>query len=493
VRRFVAFVVVAVLLAAACGDDDGADGATTSGGSATISEGELDWIECPDAGDDVECATLAVPRDYDEPDGETIDLALMRDRAGDDDARIGSLLVNPGGPGVPGTDLVPAAAFIWPAEIRDRFDIVGWDPRGTGGSAPVDCVDDVDRYFAEPDPSPDDDAENQVLVDRAQEFDNACEEAAGDLLGQISTVDTANDLERIRIALGENTISYMGFSYGSELGATYATLFPRSIRAMVLDGAIDPDLDSIETARAQAIGAEHALDAFLADCSSHSTCAFHNDGDAEGAYDTLIAGLDADPLPPPESGRPEVGQGVALNAVIQALYSTDFWPVLAEALDAAQDGDGDGLLALSDTYLERDDDGTWTNTIEAFISISCLDDPAPRDLDAYAELADEFEQVAPRLGRSFASGYQCALWPVESEPGPSVDGAGAPPIIVAGTTGDPYTPLEQTAALADALATGVLLVREGEGHTGYGEGSCIDDLIDDYLIDLTVPEDGTRC
>jgi pimeloyl-ACP methyl ester carboxylesterase len=485
VRRLVVLVTVAALLTAACGDDDDTDGSTSAG--------TLEWIECPDAGDDVECATLAVPLDYDDPDGETIDLALMRDRADDEGDRIGSLLVNPGGPGVPGTDLVPVARIVWPREIRDRFDIVGWDPRGTGGSAPVDCIDDVDRYFAEPDPSPDDDSENQVLVDRAQEFDDFCEQAAGELLGQISTVDTANDLERIRIALGEDTISYMGFSYGSELGATYATLFPESIRAMVLDGAIDPDLDTTETARAQAIGAEHALDSFLADCSSHRTCAFHNDGDAEGAYDALIASLDSDPLPPPERGRIEVGQGVALNAVIQALYSTDFWPVLAEALDAAQEGDGDGLLALNDTYLERDDDGTWTNTLEAFVAIGCLDDPAPRDIDAYAELADEFEEVAPRLGRSFASGYQCALWPVESRPGPQVDGEGAPPIVVAGTTGDPYTPLEQTAALADALATGVLLVREGEGHTGYGEGSCIDDIIDDYLINLTVPEDGTRC
>ena len=153
------------------------------------------------------------------------------------------------------------------------------------------------------------------------------------MLAHISTVDTANDLERVRQALGEDTISYIGFSYGSELGATYATLFPKHIRAMVLDGAIDPDLDGVETAHAQAIGAEHALDSFLADCSSHRTCAFHNNGNAEGAYDTLMSELDANPLPPPEKGRPEVGQGVALNAVIQALYSSDLWPSLAEALE----------------------------------------------------------------------------------------------------------------------------------------------------------------
>ena len=285
-----------------------------------------------------------MPVDYDAPEGSTIDLGLMRLPAGNTSERIGSLLVNPGGPGVPGTDLVVNAAAIWPKRIRDHFDIVAWDPRGTGSSAPIDCVDDLDHYFAEPDPSPDTAEENEVLVDRAQEFDDACEQKNAAMLGHISTVDTTRDLDRIRDALGEDTISYMGFSYGSELGATYATLFPTHIRAMVLDGAIDPDLDGVETARAQAIGAEHALDTFLADCSGHRTCAFNNNGDAEGAFDELMARLDTDPLPPPDRGRPEVGQGVAINAVIQALYTTDLWPALADALDQAQHGDGDGLL-----------------------------------------------------------------------------------------------------------------------------------------------------
>jgi pimeloyl-ACP methyl ester carboxylesterase len=492
VRRL-ALIVVAALAFAACGDDGGSSASTTD-----TTTGDISWIDCPAAGRNIECATLTVPVDYDAPatsdqHGSTIDLGLMRLPAGNASERIGSLLVNPGGPGVPGTDLVVNAAAIWPKRIRDRFDIVAWDPRGTGGSAPIDCVDDLDRYFAEPDPSPDTAEENEVLVDRAQEFDDACEQKNEAMLGHISTVDTTRDLDRIREALGEDTISYMGFSYGSELGATYATLFPTHIRAMVLDGAIDPDLDGVETARAQAIGAEHALDTFLADCSAHRTCAFNNNGDAGGAFDELMAKLDSDPLPPPDRGRPEVGQGVAINAVIQALYTTDLWPALADALDQAQHGDGDGLLALSDTYLERDDDGTWTNSIEAFIAISCLDDPVPRDVASYATLADEFEKLAPRLGRSFASGYQCALWPVPSQPGPTATGAGAPPILVVGTTGDPFTPLEQTKALADALESGVLLVREGEGHTAYGQDECVDDAIDSYLIDLTVPADGTRC
>ena len=495
-RRLALIVVAALALGLAACDDDASSSSTTvaEGASTTVAESAaLDWQSCPDAGRGIECATLTVPVDYDDPEGSTIDLALMRLPAANQSDRIGALLVNPGGPGVPGTDLVVSAKAIWPKRIRDRFDIVGWDPRGTGGSAPIDCVADLDRYFAEPDPSPDTSAENQLLVDRAQEFDDACEKADGPMLSHISTVETANDLDRVRTALGEETITYMGFSYGSELGATYATLFPTHIRAMVLDGAIDPDLDGIETARAQAIGAERALDSFLADCSAHRTCAFNNRGNAESAFDDLMAKLDAEPLPPPERGRPEVGQGVAINAVIQSLYTTQLWPTLADALDRAQHGDGDGLLALSDSYLERDDDGTWSDTLEAFIAISCLDDPVPRDISAYASLADEFEKLAPRLGRSFASGYQCALWPVPPQPGPTATGAGAPPILVVGTTGDPFTPLEQTKALADALESGVLLVREGEGHTAYGEDECVDDTIDAYLIDLTVPADGTRC
>ena len=435
-----------------------------------------------------------MPVDYDVPEGSTIDLGLMRLPAGNTSERIGSLLVNPGGPGVPGTDLVVNAAAIWPKRIRDRFDIVAWDPRGTGGSAPIDCVDDLDRYFAEPDPSPDTAEENEVLVDRAQEFDDACEQKNEAMLGHISTVDTTRDLDRIREALGEDTISYMGFSYGSELGSDVRDPLPDAHPG---DGARRRDRSRPRRCRdrpcpghrgrararhvpRRLLGAPHVR-VQQQRRRRRSVRRAHGEARLRSRCRRRIA------------GRPEVGQGVAINAVIQALYTTDLWPALADALDQAQHGDGDGLLALSDTYLERDDDGTWTNSIEAFIAISCLDDPVPRDVAAYATLADEFEKLAPRLGRSFASGYQCALWPVPSQPGPTATGAGAPPILVVGTTGDPFTPLEQTKALADALESGVLLVREGEGHTAYGQDECVDDAIDSYLIDLTVPADGTRC
>ncbi len=255
VRRLV-LLAVAVLLLAACASDDTTSADTTgastsvtsvSSTTTTATSTSLDWVTCPDAGQGFECSTLTVPVDYADPTGPTIDLALIRLPAGNTSDRIGTLLVNPGGPGAPGTELVAAAKQVWPKRIRDRFDIVSWDPRGTGGSAPVDCVTDLDHYFTEPDPSPDTPAENQDLIDRAQSFDDACEKADGPMLAHISTVDTTRDMDRVRQALGEETISYMGFSYGSELGAIYATLFPKHIRAMVLDGAIDPDLDGIET------------------------------------------------------------------------------------------------------------------------------------------------------------------------------------------------------------------------------------------------------
>ena len=425
-------------------------GAPTTGAATTettsAAASTLDWKACPDAGARIECATLTVPIDYENASGGTIDLALMRLPASKKSERVGSMLVNPGGPGVPGTELIPAATSIWPQDIRDRFDIVAWDPRGTGGSAPVDCVADVDRYFAEPDPSPDTPAEKQELVDRAQEFDDACEKADGPMLAHISTVDTANDLERIRQALGEDTITYFGLLVRQRARRDLRdAASAKHIRAMVLDGAIDPDLDGVETARAQAIGAEHALDSFLADCSSHRTCAFNNNGNAEGAFDALMAKLDSNPLPPPEQGRPEVGQGVAINAVIQALYSQDLWPSLAEALNDAQHGDGDGLLALSDSYLERDDNGTWSNTIEAFIAISCLDDPGA---DATSLLRRRSPTVRERSRRASdarsrpATSARCGRCRLNR--GRTATGAGAPPILVVGTTGDPFTPLVQT-------------------------------------------------
>lgn len=476
----------------ACGGGGSTSAATTGGSSGSTGADSLHWSSCHKR---FQCAHLTVPLDATHPGQGTISLALIRLPAGQASRRIGSMLVNPGGPGVAGSELVLAADSVWPTSIRDRFDIVSWDPRGTGDSSPVDCVDNLDATFSL-DATPDSPAARQALVDAAKAFDAGCEARSGKLLAHISTVDTAGDMERIRVALGDERMTYFGFSYGSELGATYATLHPDRVRAMVLDGAISPDTDTVGTIRLQAKGAEVALDDFLADCSRRTSCAFHNGGDAAGAYDRLMAALDARPIAASEApaSRPLVGQGVAAIAVTQALYSTDYWPNLAQALADAAQGDGAALLSLYDDYLERNDDGTWSNSLEDFEAISCLDDPAPHDLSTYDALFAELRQSTPRIGVFDAYDLFCAFWPVPSQPGPAVDATGAPPILVVASTRDPYTPYDASVRLAQQLKVGVVLTRDGDGHTAYGQGNgCIDQAVDAYLLEGRLPTSGTVC
>jgi pimeloyl-ACP methyl ester carboxylesterase len=447
---------------------------------------ELDWQDCDDG---LECGVIDVPLDYDDPEGDTIELFLVRRPANDEDARIGTLLVNPGGPGVPGTSIPVSAELYLGEELLDHFDIVGWDPRGTGESTHVDCADNLDPYFTL-DPTPDTPEEKQALIDAARDFAERCEAASGNLLPHISTLDSARDMEQIRRALGEDQISYFGFSYGSELGSTFATLFPDSVRAMVLDGAVDPNSDVIDESRRQVVSLEHSLDAFLADCASRSKCPFRNDGDPGAALDQVLADLEERPLD--LDGR-EIGQGIAYTAIISALYNRDAWPILAESLARAQDGDGTGLAYLFDQYVERDDSGSYANTFEALIAINCLDDPGPTDVDFPDRLAPEFERLAPRLGEASAYGYYCTFWPARPTERLTITGAGAGPIVVVGTTGDAITPLESSRRLAEALEEGVLVTVEAEKHTGYGANDCINTTIHDYLVDLTVPPEGVVC
>ncbi|HEX9258966.1 MAG TPA: alpha/beta fold hydrolase, partial [Acidimicrobiales bacterium] len=288
-------------------------GATTTT-TTDAQGGSLKWQSC---GPRVECATLQVPLSHDDPSGDKITLALKR-RPTRSSKRIGSLLVNPGGPGVPGTSLVDQASLAFSDDLMQRFDIVSWDPRGTGDSAPVDCVDDLDPYFSS-DPTPDDQAEKQVLIDQAAEFAAACAARNKDLLAHISTQDTAKDMDLVRGALGEDVTTYFGFSYGSELGATYATLFPKRVRAMVLDGAADPNAGYEADVRSTVVGLEASLNALLDDCASHKRCAFNNNGQSQKAFDELMDSLDANPLLV-EDSRPPVGQGIAYYAVVSALY-----------------------------------------------------------------------------------------------------------------------------------------------------------------------------
>jgi len=500
VRRFRYAPIVAsgilVLTLAACSSSEQStdDSQNTTQSSTTFSVGGINWAACPDTAPEslVQCGNLEVPFDYDNPEEGSFVLYIKRRQATVPSERIGSLLVNPGGPGFGGSSLADDAAYYFSENLLNRFDIIGWDPRGTGLTTPaVDCVDSFDEYVGLDSP-PDTPEERQALIDASQAFNDKCEENAGTILPYISTRASAADMNSIRLALGEEKITYFGFSYGSELGATWATMYPNTVRAAVLDGATDPLSTSTEAGLAQAGGFEKQLTTFLAQCSKKATCEFHNDGNSEDAIDALLLDLDANPLVV-SAERTPVTQGVAFTAIAQAMYSDSYWPQLQSALADAQKGDGAGLLALYDDYYQRNPDGSYGNQLEAFLAISCLDDPGASSIEEVDASVDAFVAAAPRLGANFAHGYSCALWPVPQAQQVTVSGKGAGPIIVIGTTGDASTPLSSSRKMAKALESGVLLVVEADQHTGYGINTCIIMEVDNYLIDLTVPVNETTC
>ncbi|HAP76341.1 MAG TPA: alpha/beta hydrolase [Acidimicrobiaceae bacterium] len=489
-RRIIPLFAATVLLAGACAGDDPVDSVEPTTATET---GEIPWEQFgPDSR--VQTGNLEVPVNYDDPSAGTFDLFIARHRA-PAATRIGSLLVNPGGPGFGGADYAIYAEQIFSEKLTERFDIVGWDPRGTGLTEPaIDCIDDYDRFYAGTDITPDDDAERQQLIDLAEEFADGCVSNNADILPYITTNNTARDMDSIRQALGEATISYFGFSYGSELGATWATLFPDTVRAAVLDGAADPTAGFTESGVQQAAGFEGTLTTFLAQCSADPDCAFHNDGDAEGAFDDLMLALDEQPVPSRE-GRPDVTRGVAINAVALAMYSESYWDLLEQALSNAQFGEGERLLDLHDQYFQRRDDGTWDNSLEAFQAIVCMDDAERLSVADDDATAEQYRSVAPRFAPGTTGSYFCTFFPPSIDPRVEVTGVGAGPILVMGTTGDPATPLSSTEAMADALEDGRLVIVTADQHTGYGVNQCAYDVIDDYLIDPVnnAPADGFRC
>ncbi|WP_028659800.1 alpha/beta hydrolase [Nocardioides insulae] len=451
---------------------------------------ELDWSACEDAW----CATLTVPLDYADPAGETIELALLSEPATGD--RQGALVVNPGGPGAPGTDYAASADQAFGEPLRESFDVVGFDPRGTGESAPVDCLSDadLDAYIAG-DPNPDTPAEAAEAAVAGERFVHGCARHSGALVDHVSTVETVRDLDVLRAALGEDALDYYGASYGTKIGATYADLFPERAGQLVLDGALDPSLSSRETSLEQAAGFETALRSYVEWCLAEDDCPLEGSVD-EGLQQIrdLMDSVDAEPLP--TSGSRELEGGNAFYGLVTPLYAQQSWPALTIALEEAFDGDGTTLLALSDIYSSRGATGYKDNSSEAIRVISCLDDPwaiPPRQVPAQVP---DFERASPTFGDVFAwSLTACRGFPGKAaEPPPEVTGAGAPPVLVVGTTRDPATPYQWAEALADQLESGVLLTRDGDGHTGYGMGNaCVDVTIEDFLIDGVVPDDGLRC
>ncbi len=471
--------------------DDEADEPAPDDEPDTFEVAPIEWSEFDD---DVDVATVTVPVDYENPGGDQFELFVARHRALDQDERIGSLLINPGGPGFGGSDYALFATQVFDRELLDHFDIVGWDPRGTGESEPaIDCIDDYDPYFTAVDLTPETEDDRTNAVGVAANFVEACETNNAGYFEYVGTNNSARDIDALRQALGEDEISYFGFSYGSELGATWATLFPDTVRAAVLDGAADPNADALEGSLQQMAGFQASLETFLSRCSADSSCEFHNDGDAETAFVDLLAALDAEPSEV-EPDRPPVNRDVALVATIQAMYSESFWPALERALADAANGDAAGLLALNDAYYQRQSDGTYGNELEAFQVISCAD-TADRETveDADAEVA-QFREVAPLLVPEGSIGsYFCTFFDAPLDPRVDITGAGAGPIVVIGTTGDPATPFESTVRMAETLEDGRLVIVEADQHTGYGVNRCVIDVVNDYLVDLNAPESGTEC
>ncbi len=453
----------------------------------------LSWESCRR---DALCAVLEVPLDYARPRGETIELAVLKVPASDPDRRVGSLVVNPGGPGAPGTDYAASARAAFRSPVLDAYDIVGFDPRGTGASAPVDCLtdDELDAYLAQ-DPDPDTPREVAAYTRWNDAVPAGCARRSGLLAAHVSTIEAARDMDVLRAVLGEPRLAFFGASYGTELGATYAELFPDRVGRFVLDGAVDVSLSNRDLGLQQAAGFEAALRSYVQDCVDGDDCVLGTSvEDGLERIRRLLDDVDAEPLPTDGDRLLEVGN--AFYGVVAPLYRRENWDYLTAALKAAFGGDGTALLQLSDFYTGRDGSGYADNQIEASHAISCLDDPSAIRADEVPDTIPDFEQVAPTFGAVFAWGQTgCSGMQVEStEPPLEIDGSGAAPIVVVGTTRDPATPYDWAVSLADQLESGVLVSRDGDGHTGYNSGNdCVDSAVEDYLIEGTVPDDGLSC
>lgn len=470
-----ALAIVLVAAAAACGG--------SSGGLRVERTGTITWKPCGN----VQCATLEVPLDRAHPGGAKVPLALVRKPA--TGKRVGVLFTNPGGPGGSGVDFL-SGGTPFGKNIRSAFDIVSWDPRGIGRSDPVQCEGNLDAFYAV-DRSPANAGQINANVDAARSFVDSCAQRSGPELPFVDTDETARDMDAIRQALGEQQVTYAGFSYGTYLGLRYEALFGDHLRALMLDGVIDPSVTFAQSTIDQAAGFEHALDDFFTWCRSDSRCAFARGGDPRAAYDSIAHDLESESVPATLDGEHRtLGPGEFDIGVVSALYGgSGVYPDLADALAAVGRGSGDQMLRFADAYTDRSSGAKYSSETAALYAIACTDSPSPASLTDVQKLAGDATRVAPHFGATTAwIGLPCTYWPVKAHATPPVQRTGTAPVLLIGNTRDPATPYAWAKNVASQLPGSSLLTYEGTGHTAYGRGSsCVDAAVEKFLRSAALP------
>lgn len=470
---------------------------STGPGSTTTSTGAtsgtparsatVDWHACDDAPAPFECATVPVPLDRAHPNGQKIALALVKLPATNPSGAIGPLLVNPGGPGGSGVDLVEGN--VWPPALTRNFDLIGFDPRGIGRSDPVQCDFDISKLYT-PDPAPRTPEAVTQLESVSKAYVKSCASHNEALLPHMGTRDVADDMDDIRRALGAEKINYLGYSYGTSIGQVYADRYPTHIRAMVLDGVVRLGQDGIDAARIQGVAFDQVLEQFFRQCPSLADCP----ADPAATFRQVRERLRGAPIPTHDAGR-DLTSGMFHVGVGQALYLRAFWPTLARGLNDAANGDGTVLLDLADQYLGRQPDGTYSNQTDGYFAVSCLDWDWPRDPQVFLDAGRAVAKSSPYLAEGIVTDYiRCAWWPTPPRPLTPPKAKGSPLIVVVSTTDDPATPYANGVDLAKLLPHGALITKVGSEHTAYGQGNaCVDDAVNAYLISLRPPAHGLRC
>ena len=445
------------------------------------------------------CARLTVPIDYAHPDGNALKLAVVKVAASSRATRIGSLVVDPGGPGGSGVDYAKAADFIVTNPVRAAYDIVGFDPRGVGASSPIKCLNDRELdSFLGTDPTPDDKAEEQKFADVSKGFADKCKANGGPLLAHVSTIEAAKDMDVLRAALGETKLDYLGKSYGTFLGATYADLFPTKVGRFVLDGAEDPSLTVTQFNEGQAVGFETATRAYVQDCVTKAGCPLGSSLDSGMArLRAFLKQLDTRPLPLNDPYIKALTEGWGSLGIAYAMYDQRLWSQLTDALRSAFGGNGGPLMKLAGSYADRGSKGAYAgNLMQVIYAVNCLDRSDSRDLAHFESESRSLSAQAPTWGPFLAwSTVPCGYWSVPANNAPKkITAAGSGPIVVVGTTRDPATPYKWAQGLAAELQNGHLITFDGDGHTAYTRSNpCVDNAVDAYLLKGRVPPAGLKC